>query len=257
MTRAVTFPFEFLACHDETGRHEGLLSDHPNDPGGRTMRGVTQVRYNQHRDSKSLPRRDVLLISKPEWLDIYYNGYWLKAGCDKLHPGVDLAIYDAAVNSGPGRARRWLLASTGSTDHSVTVKRICQKRLSFVQGLRTWKTFGRGWSRRIADVQATGVAWALTAMKLEASMVAEGLQDEATSKSIQSAKQNKGAGGAGGGAVMVGGGEQVANTAADQIITVLAWGSVAALVLAAFYLVWRARQNADQADAYNNASKVI
>lgn len=247
----------FQRCHSITAKWEGGWSDDPADGGGATMWGVTHRVYDAYRASKGLPRQSVRLITRSEALDIYYNDYWLLTNCNTLFAGVDLAVYDASVNSGPGRGRKWLSMAIGSNDDSLTVKRICGARLSFVHGLSNWGRFGRGWSRRIADVQATGVKWALAAMKLETPTIAEQLQDEATSKSIQSAKQNKGAGGAGGGAVMVGGGEQVANASADQIITLMAWGSVFALVLAAFYLAWRAMQNAHQADAYNNASKVI
>ncbi|KQO80231.1 hypothetical protein [Rhizobium sp. Leaf262] len=81
-----------------------------------------------------------------------------------LFPGVDLAVYDASVNSGGSRGLKWLKASAGSNDHSETVKRIYRARLSFMQSLAIWKSFGKGWGRRVADSEAKGVAMALAAM---------------------------------------------------------------------------------------------
>ncbi len=55
-------------------------------------------------------------------------------------------------------------AAAGSNDHSVTVKKICKARLGFMQSLKIWKTFGKGWSRRVADIEVKGVAMALAYM---------------------------------------------------------------------------------------------
>jgi lysozyme family protein len=48
------------------------------------------------------------------------------------------------------------IASIGGPDYD-TVARICPKRLGFMQPLNIWKTFGRGWARRLADIEAKGV----------------------------------------------------------------------------------------------------
>lgn len=73
-----------------------------------------------------------------------------------LAVGVDLATYDASVNSGGSRGGKWLLTSVGGPDYE-TAKRICAKRLSFAQSLKICKTIGKGWSHRIADFEAKGV----------------------------------------------------------------------------------------------------
>lgn len=54
------------------------------------------------------------------------------------------------------------IEAIGGPDYD-TVKGICAKRLGFMQPLNIWKAFGCGWARRVADIEAKGVAWALTA----------------------------------------------------------------------------------------------
>ena len=44
-------------------------------------------------------------ISDDDLGQIYCSGYWDKYQCDKLPSGVDYAVFDTAVNSGPGEIR--------------------------------------------------------------------------------------------------------------------------------------------------------
>lgn len=175
----------FEICQAVTGKWEGGWSDHPADPGGKTMYGITETRWHEYQDKMGLKRTPVRNITMAQALKFYRSEFWLACGADKLFPGVDLAVYDASVNSGVSRGRKWLLASAGSNDHSETVKKICRARLSFMQSLKIWKTFGKGWGRRVADIEARGVAMALEAMGLSAAQVREKAQYEA----VTSAKQ--------------------------------------------------------------------
>jgi len=152
----------FEAVHPLTAQFEGGWSDHAQDPGGKTMYGVTQGKYHEWLRKNGRKVRPVRNITKAEALEIYKNEYWDPlVERYNLVPGVDRVTYDAGVNSGIGRGRKWLLASVGSSDPSVTVRRICRARLSFMQSLRIWKTFGRGWGRRVAAMEAKGVAEAI------------------------------------------------------------------------------------------------
>ncbi len=175
----------FEICQAVTGKWEGGWSDHPDDPGGKTMYGITETRWHQYQDKMGMKRTPVRNITMAQALKFYRSEFWLACGADKLFPGVDLAVYDASVNSGVSRGRKWLLASAGSNDHSETVKKICRARLSFMQSLKIWKTFGKGWGRRVADIEARGVAMALEAMGLSATQVRE----KALYESVTSAKQ--------------------------------------------------------------------
>src|SRR5262249_22467059 len=65
------------------------------------------------------------------------------------------------VNSGIGRAQR-VLAGMDATDPVDIINAICDERLTFLQSLRTWPTFGRGWARRVADVRRDAITMAKT-----------------------------------------------------------------------------------------------
>jgi lysozyme family protein len=150
---------KFRRCHTVTARWEGGWSDHKADPGGKTMYGITEAVYHAWLRRKGQSPKPVRGITRGEAETIFFANYWQAAQCDRLAPGVDLATYDSAVNSGVSRGRKWLLASIGGPDEQ-TVRRMCAARLAFVRGLSTWKSFGKGWSNRIADIERTGVAWA-------------------------------------------------------------------------------------------------
>jgi lysozyme family protein len=97
-------------------------------------------------------------------IDIYRQKYWAKMGCDERPSGVDFVEFDFGVNSGVARAlgyRKTL--DPQKLSPSNYVKAFCAKRSSFLHSLRTFATFGKGWSRRVADVEATGVRMALGA----------------------------------------------------------------------------------------------
>ena len=160
--------------------YEGGDVDDPRDPGGRTSRGVTQRVYSAWLRRQGLPEADVWKAPDAHVVEIYRLNYWKRCGCDELPAGVDFAVFDAAVNSGPGQAGKWLQRSlpgySGTIDgvistvtiHAVgddedndaLIARFCAARLGTLRGLKAWRTYGRGWSARIANVQKIGQAWA-------------------------------------------------------------------------------------------------
>jgi lysozyme family protein len=89
-------------------RWEGGFVDNPNDPGGRTNKGVTQKVYDQWRTSQGAPTRDVKQIEDREVHAIYEGQYWLPPRCDLLQSNLDLVQFDTAVNMGVGRAVKLL-----------------------------------------------------------------------------------------------------------------------------------------------------
>ena len=161
----------FSNCLAVTLPHEGGWSDHKSDPGGATMKGVTLAVFRKYRPGAT--KADLRAISDADVQRIYSVGYWNPVRGDDLPAGVDLATFDFGVNSGVSRASRYLQAVVGAKQDGVigpatvaavnsrraadVVRGICARRLSFVQGLKTFATFGRGWSRRIADIEARGV----------------------------------------------------------------------------------------------------
>lgn len=233
---------KFRRCHDVTKVWEGGWSDHPADPGGKTMYGVAEAVYHAWLREQGKPIRPVRQITRAEAEQIYFEQYWEPCGGPTLAAGVDLATYDASVNSGVSRGRKWLLASIGGLDHE-TVKRICAKRLGFMQSLNIWNTFGRGWARRVADIEAKGVAWALSAANDNQAVVKQQLEEDAGKARSRARKQTGGAAGVGtGGAISIDQGAQLG----DWILAGIAFVAFAAIA----FLIIRAVINAHRATAY-------
>jgi hypothetical protein len=85
-------------------RFEGGYSDDPDDPGGATMRGITQRTYDAWRRRQGFPVRPVRTISDAEVRAIYREEYWQPAGCDTAPWPLALVLFDAAVQHGVRRA---------------------------------------------------------------------------------------------------------------------------------------------------------
>lgn len=159
-----------------TLREEGGYSDHPDDPGGKTLQGVTQATYDNWRREHRFPVRSVREMVPAERDAIYRENYWNHIRGDELPSGIDFAVFDFAVNSGPTRAARYLqmvlrvtadgqigpktLAAARAADPVATINALCDKRLNFLLNLPTWEVFGRGWSKRIGRVRTLAVQMA-------------------------------------------------------------------------------------------------
>ncbi len=168
----------FEACHAITARWEGGLSDDKADPGGLTWKGVSTPAGAEWRARQGLAPKPVNKWSDAEIRAFYVGGYWNAIKGDMLEAGVDLAGYDAAVNSGVGRARNWLADAVPKGDGMDRIKAICDRRLSFLHGLKTWSHFGKGWAKRVADIEAKGVAmWLKVAHPKSAKKVLQGEAD--------------------------------------------------------------------------------
>jgi lysozyme family protein len=89
-------------------RWEGGFVDDPDDPGGRTNRGITQKTYDAWRARRGLRPRNVKRISNDEVAAIYEVDYWAPPRCDLLARPLDLAQFDTAVNMGVRRSIRIL-----------------------------------------------------------------------------------------------------------------------------------------------------
>ena len=156
--------------------HEGGFVNHKADPGGATNRGVTQRVYDAYRDRQGQSRRSVRAITADEVADIYKRQYWDAIRGDDLPSGLDYAVFDYAVNSGPRRAAQDLqrelgvavdgvignvtLAGVAKADVYDLIDRLCARRMRFLKGLKHWRTFGKGWTRRVTDVAEIAMAMA-------------------------------------------------------------------------------------------------
>ena len=141
--------------------HEGGYINHPNDPGGETMWGVTKrvARANGYNGSmRQLPKSTAQAIA--------HKDYWRAIKGDDLPDDVAWQVFDAAYNHGNRNAIKFLqraigvnddgligpktLAAVKAMDQNDIVFKFNAERLEFYTKLGTWATFGRGWTRRIA-----------------------------------------------------------------------------------------------------------
>jgi hypothetical protein len=158
----------FDDCFKMVLAHEGGYVNDPRDPGGRTNLGVTQRAWEAYVGGPVT--EDFMRKLTPDQVKPFYKAmYWDKIKGDQLPAGVDYAAYDLAVNSGVGRAAKYLQQIAGVTadgvigpksleailacDPDQMADAICDMRLDFLKRLPTFETFGKGWSRRVAEVK--------------------------------------------------------------------------------------------------------
>lgn len=151
---------------------EGGNDDDPQDPGGRTSRGIIQTEYDKYRRGKGLPTRDVWTADESEIAEIYKAGYWTPQSLAAMVSGLDETQFDYGVNSGIGRSPKVLRRCLHMADNApgadvkaridglskdqvkVLINAVCDERLAFLQSLKTFPHFGKGWTARVAKVRA-------------------------------------------------------------------------------------------------------
>lgn len=161
---------------------EGGYSNNPHDPGGATFQGVTQRAYDAARVMNNLPKKDVRQMAAQERNAIYQHFYWDAVFGDVLPLGIDLAMFDSAVNSGPVRAIMWLQetmslggryagaidghfgpvtsgALSQVQDYQGLLDTLMDRRLAFLEHLPTWVHFGGGWAARVHTIRSTARHW--------------------------------------------------------------------------------------------------
>src|SRR5690606_20078473 len=148
-------------------RHEGGWSDHPSDPGGATMKGVTLATFRRY-VKPDASKADLRKITDEQVATCYRRHYWDAIAGAELPGGVDYAVFDFAVHSGPARAAKYLqmvvgakvdgkigpatLAAVRKTMRATVINDLCDRRMAFLKRLNTWPTFGKGWTNRVNDV---------------------------------------------------------------------------------------------------------
>ena len=158
----------FAEALEHVLKHEGGYVNHPSDPGGMTNLGVTK-RVWEEWVGHEVDEKTMRALTPADVAPMYKAKYWDKVKADELPSGVDYAVFDAAVNSGPGRAAKWLQACVGvELDGGIGSKTLAavaafegdlvddysKRRLSFLMDLPHWPTFGKGWGRRVAEVRS-------------------------------------------------------------------------------------------------------
>ena len=158
----------FTEALEHVLKHEGGFVNHPKDPGGMTNLGVTKAVWDEWIGRES--SEDEMRNLKPEDVaPLYKKMYWDRVKGDDLPSGVNYCVFDASVNSGTGRAAKWLQEAVGAVpdgaigpntlakvkahDADSLVNAYCDVRLNFLKSLKTFDIFGKGWTRRVEGVR--------------------------------------------------------------------------------------------------------
>lgn len=153
-------------------KYEGGYVNHKDDPGGRTNLGVTQ-RVWEEWIGKPATEEDMRGLTPEMVSPLYKKRYWDAVRGDDLPSGVDLCVFDCAVNAGVGRASKFLQQAVGvpadgvigpKTIAAVTaipadevIEKFCNLREAHYKSLSTFATFGKGWMNRLNSVEAESI----------------------------------------------------------------------------------------------------
>jgi lysozyme family protein len=153
---------------------EGGDDNDPQDPGGRTSRGITQAEYSAWLKEQGRPDNDVWNAPQADIDTIYHDEYW-EPWCDWLPNGIDYAFFDMCVNAGPHRATVLLQEALGVTpdgrigpitraaiQHPANqgpafIERFTQLKKQWYRSLHD-PHFIRGWLNRCDDVQRNALS---------------------------------------------------------------------------------------------------
>jgi lysozyme family protein len=152
--------------------HEGGYVNSKKDPAGRTNLGVTQRTYEDWVGRK-VDEAEMKALTVDVVTPLYKRNYWHAIRADSLPAGIDYYVFDAAVMSGTRQAVKWLQRALGVFDSGVVdlttlskamnkdsvelIKEMNRQRLSYLQKLPSWNTYGKGWAKRLEEVEDAAI----------------------------------------------------------------------------------------------------
>lgn len=159
---------------EEVIKSEGGYVNDPHDHGGETNLGVTKKAWGEYL-GRAIADGEMKALTKETVQPFYKKMYWDKCHCDELPGGLDYAVFDFAVNAGPGRAAKFLqqavgavadgaigpgtLAKVKATEPKHALDNFSAAKSSFYKGLvdrdASQQKFFKGWMNRVDHVQAT------------------------------------------------------------------------------------------------------
>jgi lysozyme family protein len=153
-------------------KSEGGYVNDPSDRGGETNLGVTIGAWGAYLN-RAIQPGEMKLLTQDTVKPFYRSMYWDKVKGDDLPVGVDYAVFDFAVNAGPGRAAKFLQQSVGATPDGAIgpgtmalvakatptdiLQKFAQQKEAFYNSLAeknpAQQKFLKGWLNRVASVQ--------------------------------------------------------------------------------------------------------
>lgn len=163
----------FNLCLHRILASEGGYVDDPQDPGGATNLGVTLATARAYKldldHDGDVDKADVKALNASTVAPVYHRGYWLASSAEACPVGLDYMVFDCAVNQGVGRAVKWLqtvagvsadgmvgpatLAAVARLDAANAIEAFADLRGEHYHSLPTFPRFGKGWTRRLGEVE--------------------------------------------------------------------------------------------------------
>lgn len=134
-----------------------VYENDPDDAGGATKFGI---------DQRSHPNENIRSLTRDRAKQIYWDEYWSPVKAEQLSPGVGEVVANIGVNSGKGRATRWLQAAVGvvqdgnigpktlaaaaAFDPKTLAKKLLDRHESFYKEIAVGRNakFLKGWLNR-------------------------------------------------------------------------------------------------------------
>ena len=159
---------DFHRCISVILGEEGGIANHRKDPGGLTNYGISQ---------RSYPTLNIAALTLDDAKAIYRRDYWNPIRGDELPSGLDLTLFDSAINQGPDTAIKLLQQALHTTDDGIIgpktlslsdvampnlLDAFAAERALRYEFNRNEETFGRGWYRRLLRINRRAWAMALS-----------------------------------------------------------------------------------------------
>lgn len=164
----------------EVLKHEGGFVNDPRDAGGATNKGVTIANFRRYVKADATID-DLKKLTNEQAGIIYRRFYWDAVLAAELPSGLDIAMGDYAVNSGPGRPAKAIQKIVGvkvdgrigpetlkairARDAKDLIDALCDERLAFMKrakntktGALLWPTYGNGWQKRVDAIRAKALS---------------------------------------------------------------------------------------------------
>lgn len=165
------YPDNFNTLFTRLIGNEGKYSDDKNDPGNWTggRVNVGELKGTMYGlAANTYPDLDLKNLTLEQAKEIYFRDWWLKLGADHLEFAITWQLWDTAINSGMGNAKRLLqraarvaddgqvgpmtIRSVNAMDRNDLLLRFNAQRVRHYTSLSTFATQGKGWANRIANM---------------------------------------------------------------------------------------------------------
>ena len=166
----------FDKCFKFILQFEGGFTNDPKDPGGPTNLGITQATLSAF-IGRQATIAEVRALTPAKAAPIYRGKFWDHVNGDNLPPGIDLAVFDFGVHSGPSRGVAALqralgkvaddgslgpvtVAAANKADPKTTINAICDDRMAFVQKTKAFKVprFQKGLINRVTKARRAALS---------------------------------------------------------------------------------------------------